>query len=261
MMRGPLHRGPNKQAPTRKVGLTALSSPAGARLDRYAVRAAELAPGLNPSQFSVILNAFARAAHRHDEMLKTFTRRMPPKLQHFTPMDICQTCNAYAKFREREEGLFRRLGAEMPHKLPLFEGFQLGKVANAYARLDVRDEMLFDDIADEVIRRPEELDHVALLLVANAFAHFRLRRPRLWGVLADWLVEAQLDFRPRDLAVLLNAASAVDFQGEALIRTLVSCLSEEATLEELQPGSLALALNALARLRWEGDRQALRRQR
>ena len=54
MMRGPLHRGPNKQAPTRKVGLTALSSPAGARLDRYAVRAAELAPGLNPSQFSVI---------------------------------------------------------------------------------------------------------------------------------------------------------------------------------------------------------------
>ncbi|CAE8695988.1 unnamed protein product [Polarella glacialis] len=219
-------------------------------LDRYAARAEELAAQLTPSQFSVILNSFARASHRHDKMLKTFSKRMIPRLPQFLPMDICQTCNAFAKLREHDEPLFRRLGTEMPHKLPLFEGFQLGKVANAFARLDVRDDLLFDDIADEIIRRPQELNHVDLLLVANAFGHFRMRHERLWPVLAEWLVQSHLDLEAQDIATVLNALSAVDFKHEELLQALLFSIAEEPLLSELKPASLGLALNALARLRW-----------
>eukprot|EP00931_Biecheleriopsis_adriatica_P086878 TRINITY_DN61435_c0_g1_i1.p1 TRINITY_DN61435_c0_g1~~TRINITY_DN61435_c0_g1_i1.p1 ORF type:complete len:679 (-),score=154.41 TRINITY_DN61435_c0_g1_i1:7-2016(-) len=219
-------------------------------LDRYAARAEELAAQLTPSQFSVILNAFARAAHRHDKMLKTFSKRMVPRLPQFLPMDICQTCNAYAKLREHDEVLFRRLGTEMPHKLPIFEGFQLGKVANAYARLDVRDDLLFDDIADEVIRRPQELNHVDLLLLANAFSHFRMKNQRLWPVLAEWLQQSHLDLRAQDVAAVLNAFSAVEYKPEDLLHALLLSLAQEPLLSEAKPTALGLALNALARLRW-----------
>ncbi|CAE7702130.1 unnamed protein product, partial [Symbiodinium necroappetens] len=36
-------------------------------LDRYADRAEELAAQLQPNQFGLILNAFARASHRHEK--------------------------------------------------------------------------------------------------------------------------------------------------------------------------------------------------
>merc|ERR1712129_338169 len=147
--------------------------------------------------------------------------------------------------------------SEMPHKLPLFEGFQLGKVANAYARLEMRDDLLFDDIADEVLRRPQELNAVDLLLIANAFGHFRNRHPRLWLVLADWIIHSYLDYAAADVVNILNAASSVGFHHEALIGTLLRALSQEPLISEVQPGSLALALHAVARLRWSADVAAL----
>ncbi|CAK0796387.1 unnamed protein product [Prorocentrum cordatum] len=141
----------------------------------------------------------------------------------------------------------------MPHKLPLFEGHELSKVANAYARLSMRDDLLFDDIADEIIRRPQELDAAALVLAANAFGHFRISHPRLWLVLSEWLLHSCLDLEAKDVAVLLNAFGAVGFHHEALLRALVHSLGEEPLLGEVEPGSLALALNALARLQWPGE--------
>ncbi|CAK0796383.1 unnamed protein product, partial [Prorocentrum cordatum] len=72
-------------------------------LDRYGARAAELSAGMKPSQFSVLLNSFARAEHRHEQMLRSFTRRMPPRLPRFVPKDISQVCHAYSKLRERDE--------------------------------------------------------------------------------------------------------------------------------------------------------------
>jgi len=219
-------------------------------LDRYGERAVELVRELKPSEFSKILTAFARAEHRHDQMLRAFTRYIPARLPMFVPMDLSQTCNAYAKLRERDQALFRRLSAEMPHKLPLFETYQLKNVANAYARLSIRDDLLFDDIADEVMRRPQEFAAVDLLLIANAFSHFRVRHPRLWLTLADWLLQTYLDFEAVDVAVLLNAVAMVGFHNDVLIGTLVRHLSEEPLIGQLAPGDLCLAVNALARLRW-----------
>ncbi|CAE7414807.1 unnamed protein product [Symbiodinium natans] len=218
-------------------------------LDRYAERAEELAAQLQPSQFGLILSSFARASHRHDKMLKVFSKRMMPRLPQFVPADISRTCSAYAKLQERDEALFRRMATEMPHKLPLFEGYQLGAVANAYARMDIRDDLLFDDIADEVLRRPHELNHVTLLLVANAFARFKMGHRRLWPVLAEWLLQAHLDFQAQDVGTVLNALSAVDFQHEALVRTLLLVLSEEPLLSEASAATLCLVFNALGRLR------------
>ncbi|CAJ1452341.1 unnamed protein product [Effrenium voratum] len=77
-------------------------------LERYAVRAEELAAQLVPLQFSLILNAFARAFHRHDQMLTAFSKRMLPKLHQFQVADIARTCNAYAKLREQDEARLRR---------------------------------------------------------------------------------------------------------------------------------------------------------
>ncbi|CAE7681035.1 unnamed protein product [Symbiodinium sp. KB8] len=229
-------------------------------LDRYADRAEELAAQLQPNQFGLILNAFARASHRHEKMLKSFSKRMMPRLPQFVPVDISRTCGAYSKLREHDEVLFRRMATEMPHKLPLFEGYQLGVVANAYARMDIRDDLLFDDIADEVLRRPHELNHVTLLLLANAFAHFKIRHSRLWPVLAEWLLEAQLDFQAQDVGAVLNALSAVGHLDEALLRSLLASLSEEPLLSEATPATLCLVFNALGRLRrpQPADVEALR---
>lgn len=221
-------------------------------LDRYAARATELAPRLRPSDFSKILTAFARAEHRHEGMIKAFTRYIPARLPQFLPMDLSQTCNAYAKLREHDEGLFRRVSSEMPHKLPLFEPWQLKNVANAYARLRIRDDLLFDDIADEVLRRPQDFSAVDLYLLANAFSSFRIRHPRLWLTLADWLLQTYLDLGAVEIAVLLNAMSTVGFHHDALLETLLISLSQEPLISSLEAGSLTLALNALARLQWSG---------
>mmetsp|Transcript_78182 Transcript_78182/g.148564 ORF Transcript_78182/g.148564 Transcript_78182/m.148564 type:complete len:715 (+) Transcript_78182:276-2420(+) len=219
-------------------------------LDRYGERAAELASTLRPDQFSKILTAFARAEHRHEQMLQSFTRHIPARLPQFLPLDLSQTCNAYAKLREREENLFRRLSSEMPHKLPLFEPFQLKNVANAYARLSIRDDLLFDDIADEVLRRPQEFGPVDLYLLANAFATFRIRHPRLWLTLAEWLLQSYLDLNAVHVSVLLNAMSTVGFHHDALLDALMRSLSQEPLLGELDASTLTQALNALARLQW-----------
>lgn len=222
-------------------------------LDRYGERAAELAASLRPDQFSKILTAFARAEHRHEQMLQAFTRHIPARLPQFVPMDLSQTCNAYAKLREREENLFRRLSSEMPHKLPLFEPYQLKNVANAYARLSIRDDLLFDDIADEVLRRPQEFGPVDLYLLANAFATFRIRHPRLWLTLAEWLLESYLDLNAVHISVLLNAMSTVGFHHDALLDALMRSLSQEPLLGQLDASTLTQALNALARLQWVGS--------
>ncbi|CAE7781591.1 unnamed protein product [Symbiodinium pilosum] len=201
-------------------------------LDRYAQRAEELAAQLQPNQFGLILNAFARASHRHDKVsiairVECSRNMMGLMLLHkaldcmlvqrtrFVPADIGRACGAYAKLRERDE------------------------VANAYARLDIRDELLLDDIADEV----------TLLLIANAFAHFKIRHRRLWPVLTEWLLQAHLDFRAQDVGTVLNALSAVDFHDEALVRTLLLALAEEPLLSEATPETLSLVFNALGRLR------------
>lgn len=226
-------------------------------MDRYAARAVELAPNLSPLQFSLILSAFARVEHRHEQMLQTFTKHIPPRLPNFLPMALSQTCNSYAKLRERDEALFRRFSSEMPHKLPHFEGFQLKNVMNAYARLDIRDDLLFDDIADEIMRRPEELCASDLTLLANSYGHFRVQNPRLWATFADWLLQSYLDLRPVDVAVVLNAYSTVNVRNEALISTLLQYVTEPPQLEELQVSTLCLVLNALARLRWDRDDQAM----
>lgn len=123
----------------------------------------------------------------------------------------------------------------MPHKLPLFRGEHIAKVAKAYAKVSFRDDLLFDDFADEVIRRPHEFDHVALLMIAFAYGHFRIRNYRLWGVLAEWLLHSYIDLRAQDIAALLSAMASVDFQHDALLRTLCACLCEPHMLEEPGP--------------------------
>ncbi|CAK9097843.1 unnamed protein product [Durusdinium trenchii] len=219
-------------------------------MDRYAARAEELAAQLTASQFTIILNAFARASHRHDAMLKTFSKRMLPKLHMFLPIDFSQLCNAYAKLREHDEVLFKRLALEMPHKLPHFEGIHLSCVANAYARLAIRDDLLFDDIADEVIRRPQDLSHVALLNIANGFSRFKIRHKRLWPIIGEWLLQSHLDLQAQDVATAFNAFSAVDFKQTELFRTLLVSLSQEPLLSQASPTTLCLTFNSLARLTW-----------
>eukprot|EP00913_Durusdinium_trenchii_P004890 g4539.t1 len=172
-------------------------------MDRYAARAEELAAQLTASQFTIILNAFARASHRHDAMLKTFSKRMLPKLHMSLPQ---------IRLQGHDEVLFKRLALEMPHKLPHFEGIHLSCVANAYARLAIRDDLLFDDIADEVIRRPQDLSHVALLNIANGFSRFKIRHKRLWPIIGEWLLQSHLDLQAQDVATAFNAFSAVDFK-------------------------------------------------
>lgn len=228
-------------------------------LDRYGARAAELASGMTPLQFSLLLSSFARAEHRHEAMIKAFSKYMPPKLPSFLPMQLSQVCNSYAKLRERDEALFRRFSSEMPHKLPLFEGFHLQHVVNAYAKLTIRDDLLFDDVADEVVRRPEELDAAGLVLVANAFGRFKIKHPQLWPTLAEWLLHSCLDLRPVDVAVVLNAFSAVGYRHDGLVAALLQHITEPMTLGEIQAGSgvLGLSLNALARFRWEDERHIL----
>eukprot|EP00929_Paragymnodinium_shiwhaense_P014469 TRINITY_DN122377_c0_g1_i1.p1 TRINITY_DN122377_c0_g1~~TRINITY_DN122377_c0_g1_i1.p1 ORF type:complete len:728 (+),score=167.40 TRINITY_DN122377_c0_g1_i1:169-2352(+) len=224
-------------------------------LDRYAVRATEIAHTMKPIEFSLCLSAFAKAQYKNEEMLKAFGRNMMPKLPNFLPMQLSQTLNSFAKLRERNETLIRRFSAELPHKLPQFEGFQLKNVVNAYARLAIRDDLLFDDIADEVVSRPEDLCASDLILIANAYATFKVKHPKLWATLCEWMLRSYIDFRPVDIAVVLNALSTMDYRHDALLDTLVNYLVEPDILEEVPFTSLALIINALARLRWAGHRQ------
>lgn len=221
-------------------------------LDRYGERAVELAAALRPDEFSKILTAFARAEHRHEGMLRAFTRYIPARLPQFLPMDLSQTCNAFAKLRQRDEEFFRRISSEVPHKLPLFEPYQLKNVANAYARLGIRDDLLFDDIADELMRRPEEFGAVDLYLLANAFSSFRICHPKLWLTLADWLLQTYLDLGAVEVAVLLNSMSTVGFHHDALLEALLRSLSQEPLISGLDASTTTLVLNALARLQWSG---------
>lgn len=219
-------------------------------LDRYAERACKVVAQLTPKQMAQIIQRLAQARHRHEEVLRLFSKWMLPRLAQFTPQDLCFACSAYAKLKERDEALFKRFSAEIPHKLPLFNGRDLGDTANAYVRLSIRDELLLDDIADEVIRRPQELDHVALVLLTNAFGHFGVKRPKLWQVLAEWILESHLDLTALDTAVVMNAFSSVGVVHEPLLRTLLASLGEEPLRAELDDRALGLSLNALARLQW-----------
>eukprot|EP00439_Symbiodinium_sp_Y106_P059715 s699_g8.t1 len=260
-------------------------------LDRYADRAEELAAQLQPNQFGLILNAFARASHRHEKMLKSFSKRMMPRLPQFVPVDISRTCGAYSKLREHDEARAADATCCQPRRLisnrccsggwPLkcrtsfpflkdssWEWLRMLMLAwtsetisfSMISRTRLHDSGLLQTrhAADgEVLRRPHELNHVTLLLLANAFAHFKIRHTRLWPVLAEWLLQAQLDFQAQDVGTVLNALSAVDFLDEALLRSLLVSLSEEPLLSEATPATLCTCLDGrLRRPQW-GDVEAV----
>jgi len=226
-------------------------------LQRYGDRAALLAQGFKPKELGLILNAFARTKHLHEELLSTFATTIPPRLPGMNPQGLALTCNAYAKFPQwakknphKIKKLFRRISQEIPHKLPMFEGQGLANIAYAYGQLGIKDNLLFDDLMDEVLRRPEEFNVQELTMLTKAFSQdteTSVRKTQFWNTICYWFLEQRMEIEPYYMVTILNCLSKVNHGHKKLFDTFAQDLT--VSIEQLNFVQCCLVVNAFGRIR------------
>lgn len=194
--------------------------------------------------------SFAKLGFRAPEFFEAVSARATVQLAEFKPHHVSLLIHACGLLGFRDDRLLAAVTVYVPDQLPQFRSQNVANLLCGLGSLGFHDPRLLQILGGHVASSAPQYAPQELQTAVSAFSRLGMRHTDMLAAAAQEMCRRLPSFAAQDMAAMLQSFSQLEFRPEAALRAAAQAMSEDHRLREFDAPTLASAVLAFARLRY-----------